>query len=534
MNGRTMSGHFFLTYSDLYSLSYSYTFAATYKALKSLPMRYILCISILFSFVTLQAQPPKREFRAAWIATVSNIDWPSKPGLPAAQQQQEFINRLNQLQELGCNAAIVQIRPAADAFYKSEYEPWSRFLTGRQGQPPFPYYDPLEFMIEETHKRNMEFHAWFNPYRALTDSKKNPNPASHVTKTHPDWIISYGGKSYFDPGSPEVREYVVKVMLDVIKRYDIDGVHLDDYFYPYRIAGLEFGDARSYSRYGQGFKSKDDWRRNNVSLFVSLLNTNIKRIKSHVKFGISPFGVWRNASKDPEGSATRGGQTCYDDLYSDVILWAQKGWVDYLLPQLYWEHGHRAAPFDILLPWWENHSYDRHMYYGLGVYRMVGATKGPWAGTNELLWQIRDIRKASNTPGIVFYSTSSFDKIYTPIKDSVAKYNITYALPPTMKWLDSIPPPPPVVKAIPSAQGTLLQWEHNDKRDETVRFAVYRFVNNEAINLERSERIISVQGGSEFMDKYANKYKSCKYIVTALDRLWNESKPSNAATSEAN
>ncbi|MGN6476284.1 MAG: glycoside hydrolase family 10 protein [Flavipsychrobacter sp.] len=476
------------------------------------------------------AQTPKREFRAAWIATVSNIDWPSKPGLPAMQQQEEFIQRISSLQKMGCNAVMVQVRPAADAFYPSQIEPWSRFLTGRQGQPPFPYYDPLKFMIEETHKRNMEFHAWFNPYRALTDSKKNPNPASHVTIRHKDWIIAYGGKSYIDPGIPEARQYVVDVIMDVVKRYDIDGVHLDDYFYPYRVPKLEFGDYSSYTKYGNGM-NREDWRRNNVSIFVSTLYSAIKKEKRYVKFGISPFGVWRNASKDPEGSATRGGQTCYDDLYADVVLWQKNGWMDYVLPQLYWEHYHRAAAFDVLLPWWEQHAYGRHVYYGLGAYRMVGVTHGPWIGTGELLSQIRDIRQMAATPGEVYYSAASFDKL-TAAKDSVARYNMYYAFPPVMKWLDSIPPMAPTAKAIPSAQGTLVQWQmpHAYAKD-AARFAVYRFVNGEPINLEKSNKIIRVVNENEIMDAEANKYRKCTYVITALDRLWNESKPSNAVES---
>ncbi|HXS35707.1 MAG TPA: family 10 glycosylhydrolase, partial [Flavipsychrobacter sp.] len=283
----------------------------------------------LFFPVFLFAQSPKREFRAAWIATVANIDWPSKPGLPSINQQQQFTALLDKLKGIGCNAVIVQVRPACDAFYPSDIEPWSHYLTGKQGVAPFPFYDPLKFMIDETHKRNMEFHAWFNPFRALMDSRKNPNPPSHVTHRHPDWVINYGGKSYLDPGNPAVREYVIKVITDVVKRYDIDGVHLDDYFYPYRVAGEEFGDYRSYKQYGENMQ-KDDWRRNNVSLFMSLLYTNIKHIKSYVKVGVSPFGVWRNVSKDPEGSATRAGQTDYDDLYADVVLWCKRGWVDYL------------------------------------------------------------------------------------------------------------------------------------------------------------------------------------------------------------
>ena len=492
-----------------------------------------LFIGFIFLSLNLVAQSPKREFRAAWIATVSNIDWPSKPGLPAVQQQQEFISRLDQLKYLGCNAVIVQIRPASDAFYESSFEPWSRFLTGKQGRPPFPYYDPLEFMIEQAHIRNMEFHAWFNPFRALTDSKKNPNPANHVTKRHPDWVVNHGGKALLNPAIPEAREYVIRVIMDVVKRYDIDAVHLDDYFYPYRIAGVEFGDLKSYQTYGQGFASRDDWRRGNVNLFVSALNTNIKAVKPHMKFGISPFGVWRNQSKDPEGSPTRGGQTNYDDLYADILLWMRKGWIDYCLPQLYWEHKHKLVAFEILMPWWDNHGYGRHVYYGLGMYRMVGATKGPWAGTHELMWQLRDIRQKAANPGYALYSTSNLDKITYPISDSVHKFNSRIAFPPVMKWLDSIPPAPPIVRATPSKQGTLLRWDPINPKEEPMRFAVYRFINDEQINLQRNDKIISLSSNKEYLDREANEYKKCTYVVTALDRLWNESQPSNLTSTSA-
>ncbi|MCB0700749.1 MAG: family 10 glycosylhydrolase [Chitinophagales bacterium] len=497
-------------------------------------MRRITLIILSFIlFTNLYAQSPKREFRAAWIATVSNIDWPSKPGLPAAQQQAEFIARLDQLKAMGCNAVIVQVRPACDAFYSLVVEPWSRYLTGKQGQPPFPYYDPLKFMIEETHKRNMEFHAWFNPFRALVIKTKNPNPPDHVTLQHPHWIVHYGTKSYLNPGIPEAREYVIRVITDVVKRYDIDAVHLDDYFYPYRIAGVEFGDAATYKTYGKGFESKDDWRRNNVDLFVSVLNTNIKEIKPYVKLGISPFGVWRNASKDPRGSETRGGQTCYDDLYSDVVLWMQNGWIDYLVPQLYWEHGHRLVAFETLMPWWDAHSAKRHTYYGLGVYRMLNATKPPWNTPGELLWQMQDVRQKTKHPGFVFYSTSNFDKLNNGIGDSVARFNRYIALPPRMPWLDSIAPPPPTLIAEAYTKGLLLKWTGENPLNEKLRFAVYRFEKNEKVDLNKAEKLVSIVNNPEYFDYEADKHTGSKYVVTALDRLWNESEPSNVVTVSA-
>lgn len=492
--------------------------------------KYIIAFFCLFIVSGSNAAPVKRELRAAWIATVANIDWPSKQGLPSGEQQQQFISRLDELKALGCNAVIVQIRPSSDALYASELEPWSHYLTGKQGVAPAPYYDPMLFMIAETHKRNMEFHAWFNPFRALVDSKQNPNPADHVTRTHPDWIISYGGKSYIDPGQWPARDYVISVIMDVVKRYDIDGVHLDDYFYPYKVAGQSFGDNKSYQKYGQG-ANREDWRRENVNQFVMQLNIKIKAAKSFVKFGISPFGVWRNITRDPEGSATTAGTSCYDDLYSDVILWTKKGWVDYLMPQLYWEHGHKAAAFNTLLPWWNAHAYGRHMYYGLGVYRMTDKPVGPWKSPNELLWQMRDIRQQCTNSGICYYSTSCFNKVSMPVKDSLYQvYNKYPSFPPVMKWIDSVAPAAPVVKATPTTNGNALEWEQANPAKEPIKYAVYRFTNGEAINIDRADRIISIQQSLSYVDAASKNYKQCVYVVTALDRTWNESKMSNGIT----
>jgi uncharacterized lipoprotein YddW (UPF0748 family) len=394
-----------------------------------------------------------------------------------------------------------------------------------QGQPPSPYYDPLQFMIEETHKRSMEFHAWFNPFRALVDSRKNPNPPNHITHTHKDWIINYGGKAYIDPGNWKAREYVNSVIADVVKRYDIDGVHLDDYFYPYKVAGQTFNDKKSYALYGQG-ANLEDWRRENVNQLISNIGKTVKQIKPWVKFGISPFGVWRNNSKDPEGSATRAGTTCFDDLYSDVLLWMKNGWVDYLMPQLYWEHGHKSASFTSLLPWWNAHSYNRHMYYGLGLYRMWDSPTGPWKKTDELFWQIRDIRMTCTNSGCCYYSASSFNKIKQQVMDSIEQvYNKYPAIPPAMKWIDSIPPEAPALKTTSKGNTTFLEWHVNSPTKEAMHYAIYRFAEGEVVNTEKVQNLVAVQETNKFQEKTGST--KVIYVVTAFDRLWNESKPSN-------
>ncbi len=474
---------------------------------------------------------PKREFRAAWVATVSNIDWPSKPGLSTEAQKAEVIRQLDFLRGIGCNAVILQVRPVADAFYNSPHEPWSRFLTGKTGRAPEPYYDPLQFWVEEAHKRNMELHAWFNPFRALTDSKKNLNPEGHITRTRPDWLIHYGGKSYLDPGNPEAREYSLRVIADCARRYDIDAVHIDDYFYPYKIAGQEFGDGASFSRYNPNGLSRADWRRENVNAFVKAMHDSVRTSKPWVKIGISPFGIWRSRAKDSlRGSDTRPTTTTnYDDLYADVLLWVEKGWADYVLPQLYWEHGHRSAPFEVLLRWWNQWKYARHVYYGLGVYRMAEPNCPVcWRTPSEVLAQIRAIRGLNVPSGYAFYSASSFRKITPSLADSLREfYNPAIALPPTMPWIDSQPPAAPAALQMRLTEGgAQLQWQASASAGrEPVRYAVYRFGADEKINLERAERLIGLTSEARFVDNFIPHGGAVVYVVTALDRLWNESAP---------
>lgn len=370
-------------------------------------MKYLsLLITYNLLLTTLLAQT-KPEFRGVWVASVDNIDWPSRGNYNADSQKIEFIKLADLHKANGMNALVVQIRPATDAFYPSPYEPWSEWLTGKQGQPPIPYYDPLEFMITETHKRGMEFHAWMNPYRAEFKIGTSTISATHITRLHPDWFLTYGDKKYFDPGNKQVQQYVTNVVKDVVNRYAVDAIHFDDYFYPYRITGKEFPDDEKYLLYGNGM-NKENWRRSNTDSIILMLYKAIKKENSKCQFGISPFGVWRNIDKDPDGSNTKAGQTNYDDLYADILLWLKKGWIDYVAPQLYWEFGHKAAPYEILIDWWANHTYGKNCYIGLGIYR--AGSNDAWKDKTQLPRMIDALRSKSTIQGMIFFSSKTFNK----------------------------------------------------------------------------------------------------------------------------
>ncbi|MES1216340.1 MAG: family 10 glycosylhydrolase [Bacteroidota bacterium] len=396
-----------------------------------------LCLFCFQSvFIPANAQPPN-EFRAVWIATVDNIDWPTKGMTDVAAQKAEFIRQLDMHKRNGMNAVIVQVRPSADAFYPSPYEPWSQWLTGVQGKAPSPYYDPLKFMIDEVHKRGMEFHAWCNPYRANFNIVSASIAKDHITKTHPEWFLTYGTTRYFDPSNLKAQEFVVKVVADIVHRYDIDAIHMDDYFYPYRIAGKEFPDGASYMKSGTSL-SKDDWRRSNVDTIILKISNAIKKEKPWVKFGISPFSVWRNKTQDPDGSDSKAYQTNYDDLYADVVLWLKNGWIDYVAPQLYLEIGHDKIAFEKLLDWWSKHSYGKHLYIGMATYK--AGSNAAWKNPNELPNQIKLLRQTSNVQGSIYFSSTSFNRNPNGWNDSLRNnYYKEQVEIPVMDWLPAKP-----------------------------------------------------------------------------------------------
>jgi uncharacterized lipoprotein YddW (UPF0748 family) len=495
------------------------------------------CLQLLAQTDTIKQinRTSKREFRGVWVATVTNIDWPSEPRPGTEKQKNDLINLLQFHAQAGINAVMFQVRPAADAFYARSREPWSKWLTGVQGRAPEPFYDPLELAVAEAHKRNMELHAWFNPYRATMDANPNSVSAQHVTRLHPDWFFTYGGRKLFNPGLPDVREYIIQVILDVVKNYDVDGIHMDDYFYPYPIAGQRINDQATFEQYGSSkYTDIRDWRRSNVDTLIHMLTDSIHRYKPHMKFGISPFGIWKNASQDPEGSATNGGSSYYEQ-FADTRKWMKEGWLDYINPQIYWHFGNRAAAFEKLTDWWSNNTYNRHLYVGQAAYRIGEPRNVAFKNPDQIPAQIRYLRNNPRIQGSVYFSSASLRRNYGGLNDSLrTHYYKTPALPPVMLWLDSVAPNAPrLLLAGKNERGVVLNWQvpllARDK-EAVYGYVVYRFFQGEKIDLSDPSHIIHIQyhTGTTTEDNTAEKGKNYVYLVTAIDRLKNESDPAVA------
>ena len=451
------------------------------------------------------AQPfHRREFRGAWITTVWNSDWPSRSGLPVSQQQGEIIKILDKLQKLNFNAVILQVRPEGDAFYISKYEPWSAWLTGAQGRAPSPYYDPLEFAITECRKRNLEIHAWFNPYRAKTSIRGPRNVNPHMAITNPEHVHTWGNQLWMDPGAKVVQDRAYNVIMDVVQRYDIDGVHLDDYFYPYPISGKSFPDSKTYSIYTAtgGKLSLNDWRRDNVNQMVLRLSQGIKSAKSHLKFGISPFGIYR-----PGQPAGIQGLDAYDVLYADAKKWLEEGWVDYIAPQLYWRIEQTAQSYPTLLQWWTSiNPQKRHIYVGNNIARLDGKA---WKN-QEIIKQVTITRSLATklSLGNIFFSSDSISQNRQSIaeKFQYALY-VNPALVPSMSWRDSTPPSPPTGVEVNSRR---ISWSsgNGDVRSWTLY--------TQEGNGWKLKKILPVN--TRFADMPSGKYALC-----AVDRMANES-----------
>ncbi|QBI54580.1 glycoside hydrolase family 10 protein [Streptomonospora litoralis] len=473
---------------------------------------------------------PKRQLRGAWIATVRNIDWPSRPGLSEQKQRTELRKMLDRASGMGLNAVFLHVRPTADAVYESDMEPWARYLTGEQGGDPG--YDPLKFAVREAHRRGIELHAWFNPYRVGWQDPDLENLADdHPAKRNPGWLIEYGDEGYLDPGNPDVREWVGDVVLDVVRRYDIDGVHFDDYFYPYPAEGEEFDDDRSFRRHGDGFDSRAAWRRHNVDTLVAEIHERIQDTKPWVRFGISPFGIWRNDDSHPAGSDTEGLES-YSAQFADTRAWVRQGTVDYVVPQLYWPRGYGIADYAKLVPWWSElvSGSGVDLYIGQAAYR-VG--EEGFRGADALSRQLDLNAEHSEVGGDVYFSISDLTGRAEEAMQTVGEQHYRRpALPPTADGANRPPEPVTDLTAERGSDDTVrLRWQGvPDARF----YAVYRVPGEgrDACDLADARHLVAVTGAGDDRPAFTDTDPGegpVRYHVTALDDYRAESAPGPAA-----
>ncbi len=482
----------------------------------------IFCFALLTVF-SIQAQN-KREFRGAWIQCVNR----QFVGKSTAQIQTMLTQQLDELQRDGVNAIIFQVRAECDAMYESKLEPWSKFLTGVQGKAPSPYWDPLQWMVEECHKRGMELHAWINPYRVKHGTTQVSDLAlNHVAIKRPELCFAYDNLIVMNPGIQQSADYICKIAADIVSRYDIDGFHIDDYFYPYPVPGKEIPDQELFRLQPRGFQDIGDWRRDNVNRFIKQLSKTIHRIKPWVKFGVSPFGIYRNKRNAFNGSDTKGLQN-YDDLYADVLLWVNNGWIDYCVPQLYWEIGNRVADYKTLITWWNRNAVYRPLYIGEDIERTAKYPDPDNPRSNQLPAKHRLHQQCANVKGtVLWYAKTAADNVGNighTLRDYYWKYP---ALPPLMLFLDNKNPKP--VKKLKfrwTEVGPILSWKAPRGKkwgDKTNRYVIYCFDEGEDIDLNDPSKILEISCNTFIKVPYITG-KRFTYVVTALDRVGNESK----------
>jgi len=493
-----------------------------------------------FRVEAVQADAPKQEFRGAWIATVINLDWPTSRTAGTEFQKIQLVTMLDKLKDAGINAVFFQVRSEGDAMYDSPFEPWSYYLTGQQGKAPEPYYDPLAFAIEEAHKRGMELHAWFNPYRSVRSVGQYPVDPSHVSETHPEWILQFGSGAgslkVLNPGIPEVRTYIFDIIKDVVRRYDVDGIHFDDYFYPYPPNQIISEDIETYNTYGGSFGNISTWRLFNINMLVRGVHEAIEAEAPHVKFGISPFGIWKSGV--PAGI---GGLSAVDVIYADAVNWLDQEWIDYLVPQLYWAFG-GGQDYGKLAPWWEEQMNGRHLYTGHGVYRSDASTCNCSAGTQftaaEVPNQVRFNRDRAGIQGSVFFRARNItDFSSRGFADSLKANLFRYpAITPTMPWKDLTPAGTPQQLSFNWVTDTEveLSWQAPAEMEgeaETRRYAVYRIrsgtVPDFSSALAEGTNLLAVTGETMLTDAPGIATDSYYYVVTALSTNSVESAPSD-------
>lgn len=483
---------------------------------------FVSAILAIVCAVTAAGQQ-KREFRGAWIQCVNG----QFLGMSTEKMQSTLSYQLDELRKDGVNAIIFQVRPECDALYASPYEPWSRFLTGEQGTAPAPYWDPLKWMTEQCHRRGMEIHAWINPYRAKTKNTVKL-AANHIAVTAPSRVFAYDGLLIMNPGIPENRDYICRIVGDIVRRYDIDGLHMDDYFYPYPAAGQTIPDGQLFRSRSNGIDNIGDWRRYNVNLFVKQLHDTISAIKPWVKFGVSPFGIYRNQTSDRNGSATKGLQN-YDDLYADVLLWVNNGWIDYCVPQLYWQIGHPTADYETLIEWWNRNAGKRPLYIGEDVERTVKYPDVKYDNRHQMAAKYALHGKMYNVKGtVLWYAKAAVDNVGnygTMLRDYYWKYP---ALQPLMPFIDGkAPKKVSRLKPVWTEDGYVLFWtapKGNTWKDKAVKYVVYRFADGEKTDTNDPSKIVTITSDTYYKLPYENGRTKYTYVVTALDRMQNESK----------
>ncbi|GAA2874769.1 family 10 glycosylhydrolase [Streptosporangium fragile] len=471
---------------------------------------------------------PLRQMRGMWIASVVNINWPSKTGLTADQQKAEYLAWLDLAVARKLNSVFVQVRPTADAFWPSPYEPWSQYLTGVQGRDPG--YDPLAFLVAETHRRGLAFHAWFNPYRVSMQADPAGLHPDHPARRHPDWIVSYGGKLYYNPGMPEVRAFVQDAMMDAVTRYDIDGLHFDDYFYP--VNTTAFDDSAAYAAYGAGFPDLAAWRRNNVDLLVREMQERVRRAKPEIAWGISPSGIWRNKATDPLGSETSGSQS-YDNLHADTRGWVRKGWLDYIAPQLYWYIGQSNADYAKLVPWWSDVAAGTgtQLWIGQAAYK-AGASGQPaqWFQPDELTRHLTLNRDHPEVGGDIWYNAGDVrDDRIGSISAVVAGHYTRPALPPLLPRLAAgRAPRRPVIPSARRVDGGVELRVLATGEDVPFQYAIFRLDRGaRAEDLADARNLVAVVPARRhlrWVDPAGTR--GARYYVMAVDRAARLSPPS--------
>lgn len=467
---------------------------------------------------------PKREFRGAWIQAVNG----QYKGMPRDEMQRTLTSYLDAFKRCGLNAVVFQVRCEGDALYKSSYEPWSYYLTGRQGQAPNPYWDPLQWMTEECHKRGLEIHAWINPYRAKT-AAPHELAANHPYNLHPDHFFKYGEMLLFDPGQPYNREYICRVVSDILRHYDVDGIHMDDYFYPYPGGQKVIPDDDTYAKFNNGIQDRADWRRYNVNELIRMLHDTIRSVKPWVKFGISPFGIYHNARRggNVPGSDTNGLEN-YDDLYADVLQWVNQGWVDYVMPQLYWQIGHPVADYATLIRWWSKYATNRPLIIGESVENTIKYPDPSNPQSHQLLAKM-NLERSLGVAGSCQWYGGAFAENKGNYAEALRQlYFSKPALPPAMPFIYSKNPKKvKKLKPVWTEDGYILFWTAPRARsimDEAQKYVVYRFAAGEPVNTNDASHIIEITSNTFLKLPYDKGLERYTYVVTSLNRIGSESR----------